>query len=135
MRYNVIQLMRQSKVIAQSLTPMDTGNLRYNSIVTYPTPNGFRITSRYTVAFYGALLDTYGAGQKKTHKGWWSINVAKAVATFVEASLNDRRSTFQQASVMVSQFAADNPERRSTFYNAMIPDKGRQSFVGKHGLM
>jgi hypothetical protein len=49
------QLMTECKVIAQSLAPIDTGNLRYNAIRAYNTPTGFRMVSMlYTAAFYGA---------------------------------------------------------------------------------
>jgi hypothetical protein len=36
---NTIQLMTESKVIAQSLTPIDTGNLRYNAITSLQDTN------------------------------------------------------------------------------------------------
>lgn len=124
MRHNLQQLMRQSKIVAQSLAPFDTGNLRYNSFRAFMTPdqNGFIITSLFTVAFYGRLLDTYGAGRQKTHKGWWSVGVTKAIGSFVNASLNDRMSTFEQSNTLVSQFAKDDPSRRSRFYDSQIGD-------------
>jgi len=43
MNHNTLELMRQSKTIAQSVAPFDTGNLRYNAIRAYQTPKGFRI--------------------------------------------------------------------------------------------
>lgn len=122
---NTIQLMNESKVIAQNLAPFDTGNLRHNSIRAYKTPTGFRIVSLFTAAFYGAILNE----KKGKHKGWWSTGVYTAVGTYINASMNERKSSFDQANANVSKFAADDPERRARFYNSMVADEGRDKFI------
>ena len=126
---NTVQLMNESKVIAQNLAPFDTGNLRYNAIRAYPTPTGFRIVSLFTAAFYGAILDTHGVRGGDKHKGWWSTGVYTAVSTYINASLNNRQNSFEQANANVSKFAADDPERRARFYNSMVADSGRDKFI------
>lgn len=121
MTHNTIELMRQSKVIAQNKAPFDTGNLRYNAIRAYKTPQGFRIVMLYTAAFYGAILNEYGKGGTK---GWWSTGVYTAVSTFIHSSLNNRKSAFEQASANVGKFAEGNPERQKRFYNSIVADVG-----------
>lgn len=126
MTHNTIELMRQSKVIAQNKAPIDTGNLRYNAIRAYPTPQGFRIVMSYTTAFYGAILDQYGKGGTK---GWWSEGVYLAVSNFIHSSMNNRKSTFEQANENVSKFAPNNPARQARFYNSQVADSGRDKFL------
>lgn len=126
MTHNTIELMRQSKVIAQAKAPIDTGNLRYNAIRAYQTPQGFRIVMSYTTAFYGAILDQYGQGGTK---GWWSTGVYTAVSNFIHSSLNNRKSTFEQSNKNVAKFAPNNPARQARFYNSMIADEGRDKFL------
>jgi hypothetical protein len=126
---NTTQLMNDSKNIAQQLAPFDTGNLRYNAIRAYITPTGFRVTMLYTAAFYGAILNTYGARTTKQHKNWWSTNVYTAVTTYVDAVLNNKQSNFQTDHAGIAKFAADDPERRARFYNSMVADSGRDKFI------
>jgi hypothetical protein len=126
---NTIQLMTESKVIAQSLTPIDTGNLRYNAIRAYKTPTGFRIAMLYTAAFYGAILNEYGVRGGDTHKGWWSTGVYTAVSNYIHSSLNNRQSTYERADRTVAKFAPDNLERQAKFYNSMVADEGREKFL------
>ena len=126
---NIDQLRNESKVIAQNLTPFDTGNLRYNAMRAYNTPTGFRLTSLFTAAFYGGILDTHGVRGGDKHKGWWSTGVYTAVATYIHSSLNNRQSSFEQANANVSKFAANDPERRARFYNSMVADSGRDKFI------
>jgi hypothetical protein len=129
MNHNTLELMRQSKTIAQSVAPFDTGNLRYNAIRAYQTPTGFRIAMLYTAAFYGAILNEYGVRGGDTHKGWWSTNVYTKVSTFIHSSLNNRKSTFEQANKNVAKFAPDNPARQARFYNSQVADEGRDKFL------
>ena len=134
MTHNLMELMRQSKVIAQSFTPIDTGNLRYNAIRAYQTPTGFRIVMLYTAAFYGALLDEYGvrSGSSYTgtkHKGWWSTSVYTGVSRFIHSSLNNRKSSAEMANRLVSKYAPDNPARQARFYNSQVADSGRDKFL------
>ena len=125
---DTIQLMNESKVIAQSLSPIDTGNLRYNAIRAYKTPTGFRIAMLYSAAFYGAILNEYGVRGGDTHKGWWSTGVYTSVSNYIHSSLNNRRSSYQSA-ISVYNFAKDNPERKARFYNSMVADEGREKFL------
>lgn len=123
--------MVEAKTIAQSLTPIDTGNLRYNSIRAYPTPNGFRIVSLFTVAFYGNILDLYGAGAAQTQKGWWSEGVVTAVGAYINAVLNGERSNFQVPNKQVADFAPDNPARKKRFFNSMVADSARDAYLSR----
>jgi hypothetical protein len=112
---NTIQLMTESKVIAQSLTPIDTGNLRYNAIRAYKTPTGFRIAMLYTAAFYGAILNEYGVRGGDTAQrlveyiGVYTLHVSN----YIHSSLNNRQSTYERADRTVAKFAPDNPRATS----------------------
>ena len=121
MTKNTIQLMNDSKKIAQQLAPFDTGNLRYNAIRAYPTPQGFRIVMLYTAAFYGAILDKSKRGGRQ---GWWSTNVYSKVTTYVRSVLNNKKSTFEIDHKGIAKFAQDNPERQRRFYNSIVADVG-----------
>jgi hypothetical protein len=129
MTKNTMQLMNDSKNIAQQLAPLDTGNLRYNAIRAYSTPTGFRVSMLYTAAFYGAILNTPGPQAPQKHKGWWSTNVYTAVTSYVDAVLNNKQSNFQTDHAGIAKFAADDPERRARFYNSMVADAGRDKFI------
>lgn len=123
--------MMEAKTIAQSIAPFDTGNLRYNSIRAYLTPQGFRIVSLFTVAFYGNLLDQYGAGPNKTRQGWWSEEVTSSVGGYIDAVLNGQRSNFQIPNEQVAKFAPDNPARKRRFYNSMVADTARDAYLSR----
>jgi hypothetical protein len=126
---NTIQLMTESKVIAQSLTPIDTGNLRYNAIRAYLTPRGFRVVMLYSVAFYGAILDQPPKEGTRKHTGWWSTSVTTDVPKYVDAVLNNKRSNIQVDHPGIAKFAEDNPLRKARFYNSMVADEGREKFL------
>ena len=127
---NTIQLMNESKTIVQSVTPVDTGNLRDNAIRAYKTPTGFRIVMLYTAAFYGAILDTPGSKAPQMHKGWWSTGARGKVMAYIDASLNNRKSTLHQANTNIAKFKSDDIAKQSRFYNSMVADAGREKFFG-----
>jgi hypothetical protein len=129
---NINQLRRECEAIAKMLTPIDTGNLRYNSIQSYMLPgmNGFRVYSSFPVAPYGVILDVYGAGKKKTHKNWWSKNVYLTMSSFLDHAINVKQSNFGFASHKMAKFSLDDPERRERFYNSQVADEGRDKFLG-----
>lgn len=128
---NTLQLMNDSKKIAQQLAPFDTGNLRYNAIRAYKTPTGFRIVSLYTAAFYGHLLDQRKEikGRQNVHYGWWTTSVRTDVGKYVDAVLNNKRSNIQVDHEGIAAFAPDNPERKARFYNSMVADEGREKYL------
>jgi hypothetical protein len=126
---NTIQLMNDAKVIAQQNAPFQTGNLRYNAIRAYPTPQGFRVVMLFTVAFYGAILDK----TKNKKSGWWSVSTLSDITTYVDAVLNNKQSNIQVDHAGVAKFAADDPARKARFYNSMIGDEGRALFAQKYG--
>lgn len=132
---NMIELMRKSKVIAQALTPFDTGNLRYNAIHVYETreTGGFRILVRYGAAFYGVLLDEHETlnKRKNIHHNWWSEKTFHALELFLNGTLNYKDNAFQAANESVSQYAADTPGRLKRYSNSMNPDAGREAFYAK----
>jgi hypothetical protein len=127
---NTIQLMNDSKRIAQSVTPVDTGNLRDNAIRAYKTPTGFRIVTLYTAAFYGVILDTYGARGTGQHKGWWTTGATGKVMAYVDSSLNNRKSTLHRADEKIAKFKSDDIAKQKRFYNSMVADEGRDKFLG-----
>jgi len=127
---NTVQLMNETKVIAQSVAPVDTGNLRDNAIRAYLTPTGFRIVTLYTAAFYGVILDTYGARGTGQHKGWWSIGVHNKVSTYIHSSLNNRKNMFEQSVFHIVDFKSDDVAKQARFYNSMVADEGRDKFFG-----
>lgn len=122
---DTIQLMNDSKRIAQSVTPVDTGNLRDNAIRAYLTPTGFRIVTLYTAAFYGVILDTYGARGTNEHKGWWSTGVRGKISTFISSSLNNRKSMFEQSTTQIAKYKSDDIAKQKRFYNSIVADVGR----------
>jgi hypothetical protein len=122
---NTVQLMNESKVIAQSVAPVETGNLRDNAIRAYLTPTGFRIVVLYTAAFYGAILDTYGVRGGTKHQGWWSTNAFTKVSTYIHSSLNNRQSMFEQSTTHIAKFASDDSAKQQRFYNSIVADVGR----------
>lgn len=130
---NTLQLMNDSKKIAQQLAPFDTGNLRYNAIRAYKTPTGFRVVMLYTVAFYGALLDQYGARTTNQHQGWWSTSATTDIGKYADAVLNNKQSNIQVDHAGIAKFAKDNPKRKARFYNSMVGDEGREHFIAKYG--
>jgi hypothetical protein len=127
---NTIQLMNESKTIVQSVTPVDTGNLRDNAIRAYKTPTGFRIVMLYTAAFYGAILNTPGSKAPQMHKGWWSTGARGKVMAYIDASLNNRKSTLHQSNTNIAKFKSDDIAKQSRFYNSMVADEGRDKFFG-----
>jgi hypothetical protein len=127
---NTIQLMNDSKRIAQSVTPVDTGNLRDNAIRAYKTPTGFRIVMLYTAAFYGAILNTPGSKAPQMHKGWWSTGATGKVMAYVDSSLNNRKSTLHRADEKIAKFKSDDIAKQKRFYNSMVADEGRDKFLG-----
>lgn len=126
-------LMQQATTIVRDKAPFDTGNLRYNAIKSYKTPTGFKIVSRYGVAFYGTLLDQKGAGKNKTHQGWFSTEAYLAVTTYMKSNINDRRNLFEAANAEVAKFADGNPERLKRFYNSIAADDSRNAYFKKIG--
>ncbi len=122
--------MNESKTIVQSVTPVDTGNLRDNAIRAYKTPTGFRIVMLYTAAFYGAILNTPGSKAPQMHKGWWSTGARGKVMAYIDASLNNRKSTLHQANTNIAKFKSDDIAKQSRFYNSMVADAGREKFFG-----
>ncbi len=132
---NMIELMRKSKVIAQNLTPFDTGNLRYNAIHVYETreTGGFRILVRYGAAFYGVLLDEYPKlnDKKNIHYNWWSGKVFDSLDLFLNGTLNYKDNAFQAANESVSKYAENTPGRLKRYSQSMNPDAGREAFYAK----
>ena len=122
--------MNDSKRIAQSVTPVDTGNLRDNAIRAYKTPTGFRIVMLYTAAFYGAILNTPGSKAPQMHKGWWSTGARGKVMAYVDSSLNNRKSTLHRADEKIAKFKSDDIAKQKRFYNSMVADEGRDKFLG-----
>ena len=108
---NLMQIMQQAKKIAQYNAPFDTGNLRYNAIHSYALhdQSGFRLEVKFTVAYYGAILDEYGAGPKRLHRGWWSEGVYTDIAAFVNSVNNNEDMSYQGMNEHVAKFAPDNP--------------------------
>jgi len=127
---DTIQLMNESKMIARSIAPVDTGNLRDNAIRAYKTPTGFRLVTLYTAAFYGVILDTYGVRNGTKHKGWWSTEVYTAVSRMIHSSLNNRKSQFEMANRLVANFKPVDESKQPRFYNSMVADAGRDKFLG-----
>ena len=127
---NTIQLMNEAKTIVQSVTPVETGNLRDNAIRAYKTPTGFRVVMLYTAAFYGAILNTPGPKAPQMHKGWWSTGARGKVMAYIDASLNNRKSTLHQANSNIAKFKSDDIAKQSRFYNSMVADEGRDKFFG-----
>lgn len=122
---NLIEIMFQVKKIAQFNAPFDTGNLRYNSIVAYPLHNqsGFILESRFAVAYYGAILDEYGVGPERLHKGWWNDAVYSDVGAFIKSVGNNEQMNFQGMNEHIAKFAPDNPQRKARRNQSMIADR------------
>jgi hypothetical protein len=131
MNKNTVSIMQEAKIIAQNEAPLDTGNLRYNSIRAYKTPNGFRIVMLYTVAFYGAILNTPGDEAPQMHRGWWSNGVATSVGFYIDAVMNNKRSSVHIPTDQVSNFAPDNPARKKRFFNSMVADSARDAYISR----
>lgn len=117
--------MNQARKIAQYNAPFDTGNLRYNSIRAYPLHDlsGFVLESKFTVAYYGAILDEYGAGPKRLHQGWWSQAVYSDVTSFISAVGNGEERSYQGMNEHVAKFAPDDPARKERRRKSMITDR------------
>jgi hypothetical protein len=117
--------MFQAKKIAQANAPMDTGNLRYNAIHAYPLHDmsGFILTSKFTVAYYGTILDVYGGGPKRKHKGWWSEGTFTDVAAFIKSVNNGESQNYQNMNESIAKFAPDNPARKKRFKQSMIEEE------------
>jgi hypothetical protein len=122
---NTVQLMNEAKTIVQSVSPVETGNLRDNAIRAYLTPTGFRIVMLYTAAFYGAILDTPGEKAPQMHAGWWSIKARGKVSTYIKSSLNNRKSMFEQSTTHIAKYASDDAAKQRRFYNSIVADVGR----------
>jgi hypothetical protein len=122
---NLIEIMQQAKKIAQYNAPFDTGNLRYNAIHAYPLhdQSGFKVIVKYTVAYYGAILDEYGAGPKRKHKGWWSVAVANDIAKYIDGVNNGKSMSYQNENEHVAKFAPNNPQRKKRFRSSQIKDR------------
>lgn len=132
---NTLELMRKSIVIAKSLTPFDTGNLRYNAVHGYATPDtgGFRIIVRYTAAFYGMILDEFETinGKTNKHHQWFSGKVFNSLDMFIKGSLDYRNNAYQAANESVTKYAANNDKRIKRANKSMNPDAGREAFYAK----
>jgi len=121
---NMIQLMSQAKKIAQYNAPYDTGNLRYNAIHAYPIhdQSGFKIIVRFGAAFYGTLLDTYGGGPKKLHKGWWSDKTFTDIGAFMKSVQNNEDRSYQHMNEQIAKFSPDNAARAKRFNQSRISE-------------
>ncbi len=121
---NLTEIMIQAKKIAQYNAPFDTGNLRYNAIQAYPLHNqsGFKVIVRFTAAYYGEILDVYGAGKKKTHKGWWSVGTVSDIAMFIDGVNNNKNNSYQGMNEHVAKYAPDNPERKERRRRSTVED-------------
>lgn len=132
---NTLELMRKSIVIAQSLAPFDTGNLRYNAVHGYATPEtgGFRIIVRYTAAYYGIILDEFPTinKRKNIHHEWFSGKVFNSLNMFIKGSLDYQNNAYQAANESVALYAENNDARIKRANQSMNPDAGREAFYAK----
>lgn len=69
--------------IAQALSPIDTGNLRYNAIKSFATEDGFVITYNLNIAYYIRLLEE-GISTMK-HFGFIGSKTVPAIASYLQA--------------------------------------------------
>lgn len=57
--------------ISKHLSPIKTGNLRYNGIQILKKPNGYKIYVDLDKAPYAQWLDQYPKVQREHPDGWW----------------------------------------------------------------
>ena len=108
--------MTECSKIAQDLTPKDSGNLAFNSLVTRPTSTGFRLVYQYAVADYMHYLNE-GTVNTDIHKGW-AKRVAQSVAGYINMSRNGQRNSLAAAKGRLAQYP--DTERRQRQMMASI---------------
>jgi len=74
--------------IAKGLSPIDTGNLRFNAIKSYEQSNGFIISYSLAAAYYIRLLEE-GISSTK-HTGFIANKTVPAIASYLYASYSSR---------------------------------------------
>lgn len=104
--------MKDCETIAKSVSPIDTGMLRNNSIKAYLLNDGFVIDQRFNVAWYGALLNERNYRRKdtgKTTKGWWSEGVYNSVKLYINSNLNEQLDQITASKEIVAKTAKLKP--------------------------
>ena len=108
--------MKDCQAIAQASSPIDTGNMRHNSIKAYLLNDGFVIEQRFNVAWYGTLLNERDYTRKdngKTTRGWWTNGVYGAVLKYTNDTLNNQQDMISAARQTIAKTAKDAPKMSS----------------------
>jgi len=121
MNLNLLRL--RSSLIAKSISPFDTGNLRHNSMKSIMTPKGFRIIQLGNIAFYGAILnagpETPRSRVTKIHIGWWDRKVYGAIGKYINDYYNGKQTNLSSTYRAVAKGAIATPARGQQFLRSI----------------
>lgn len=104
--------MKDCQTIAKSISPIDTGHLRNNSIKAYLLNDGFVVEQRFNVAWYGTLLDQRDYTRKdngKTTRGWWTEGVYNSILAYTRSNLNEQLDQITSSRDIVAKTAKMKP--------------------------
>lgn len=115
--------------IAKGLSPIDTGNLRFNAINSYEQPNGFVINYSLAAAYYIRLLEEGISSMK--HVGFIANKTVPAIASYLYAKYaskdKNRMAMFNSIADEAKSYLADedvkssfNQETRSQRYESSL---------------
>lgn len=110
------ELKRIGVKIMQGGAPVLSGNLQQNAINSSDAPKGVLIYVDDRIGPYGYYLDigiVPGKGQKS--KGWWSKRGANALAVFVNAEFNGKKTSLTSTIKRVNANSPDNLARQATY--------------------
>lgn len=112
-------MIRGANTIAQANAPFDSGNLRHNSIRSYPIQGGWNTVQMYNVAWYGTLLNERNYRRRdtgKTTKGWWTQDTYHRLEQFINGALNNNFNDLQLAKRTVKSTLDVNLEARKEVF-------------------
>lgn len=105
-------------LIAKSVAPRDTGNLRH-SIRTELTQSGFRIIQEESIALYGYILNN---GPEKPNSrvttiyiDWWDEGVVNAVGAYISDFYNGQQTNLSSTYQQVAKTSMGTPARKKAF--------------------
>ena len=114
--------------IARSLSPFDTGNLRFNAISQHETTDGFVITYSLANAYYIRLLEE-GISSNR-HIGFIANRTVPAIASYLYSKYSSknqaREATFKALSIQGNTYMSEE-NLRSTFDKVSREQRHEQS--------
>ena len=110
------ELKRIGVKIIQGGAPVLSGNLQQNAINASDAPKGAMIYVDDRIAIYGWHLDRGAvSGKGQASKGWFSVRGSDALAVFMNAEYNGKKTSLTSTIERVNANKPDNLSRQATY--------------------